>query len=72
MVLFPASVIRVLAALTAPVEKLLPVPQPMTAEAARSGIATYYGDSAKAERELGWRARPLEEGMAETVASIKG
>ena len=28
---------------------------------------TYLGSSAKAERELGFRARPLEEGMRETV-----
>lgn len=71
VVLLPPSVIRVVAAVTAPLEKLLPIPQAMTSEAALSGIATYYGDSSRAERELGWSARPLEEGMAETVASIK-
>jgi nucleoside-diphosphate-sugar epimerase len=71
VVLLPAGVLRVVATLTAPVERLLPLPQPMTAEAARSGIATYYGDPGKAERELGWSARPLEEGLADTVASLQ-
>jgi dihydroflavonol-4-reductase len=70
-VLVPPGAIRVVAALTAPVEKLLPIPQPMTAEAARAGIATYYGQATKAERELGWSARPLDVGLAETVASIR-
>jgi dihydroflavonol-4-reductase len=67
----PPVVVRVAARLTAPIETLLPVPQTLTAEAARSGIGTYYGDSSKAQRELGWTARPLEDGMAETVASIR-
>jgi hypothetical protein len=29
--------------------------------------ATYLGSSAKAEREIGFTARPLEEGWAETL-----
>ena len=63
--------VRLTAKLTPFVERLLPVPQVLTAEAALSGVATYYGDSSKARRELGWSARPLEEGMAETVASVR-
>ena len=66
-ILLPNGVIRVFAALTAPVERLVPVPQSLTAEAARSGMATYLGDSSKAETELGWTARPVREGMLETV-----
>jgi nucleoside-diphosphate-sugar epimerase len=72
VVLLPGPVVRAVATMTAPVERLVPVPQALTAEAARSGLATYYGDAGKAERELGWTARPLEEGLAETVASIAG
>ena len=66
-ILLPNGVIRVFAAMTAPMEQLVPVPQPLTAEAARSGMATYLGDSSKAETELGWTARPVREGMLETV-----
>jgi nucleoside-diphosphate-sugar epimerase len=68
--LVPPRLARLAARLTAPLERVLPIPQFMTAEAALSGTGTYYGDSAKALQHLGWRPRPLEEGMAETVASI--
>jgi nucleoside-diphosphate-sugar epimerase len=71
VVLLPVPVVRAVATMTAPVERVVPVPQALTAEAARSGLATYYGDAGKAERELGWKSRPLEEGLAETVASIR-
>ena len=40
-------------------------------ETLRAGLATYYGTSAKAERELGWRARPLDEGLRDTVAASR-
>ena len=33
----------------------------------RAGMATYYGDSTKARRELGWSSRPLRSGITETV-----
>jgi nucleoside-diphosphate-sugar epimerase len=38
----------------------------------RAGLATYYGSPARAERELGWRARPLDEGLRETVQGLRG
>jgi nucleoside-diphosphate-sugar epimerase len=69
-VLLPPRLVHLAARLTAPVERVLPIPQFLTAEAALSGTGTYYGDSTKAGRELGWSPRPLDEGMAETVASI--
>jgi nucleoside-diphosphate-sugar epimerase len=65
--LVPNGLIRVVAAMTSPIERLVPIPQTMTAEAARSGMATYFGDSTKAETELGWTSRPVREGMRETV-----
>ena len=37
-----------------------------------AAVATYYGTAEKARRELGWTARPLEKGLAETVAGIRG
>ena len=66
-VLLPHGVVRAAAAVTAPVERFLPIPQPLTAEAARAGMATYFGDGSKAAAELGWFSRPLREGITETV-----
>ena len=66
-ILLPNGLIKMVAALTAPVERVVPVPQTMTADAARSGMATYLGDSTKAETELGWTTRPVREGILETV-----
>jgi nucleoside-diphosphate-sugar epimerase len=63
----PQPVVRAVAAMTAPVERLVPMPQVLTADAARAGMATYFGDSTKAETELGWVSRPLREGIEETV-----
>jgi nucleoside-diphosphate-sugar epimerase len=36
-------------------------------ETLRAAPATYLGNAAKATRELGWSARPLEEGLGETL-----
>jgi nucleoside-diphosphate-sugar epimerase len=66
-ILLPNGVIRVVAAITAPLERYLPIPQTMTADAARAGMATYFGNSAKAKTELGWMPRPVHEGITETV-----
>lgn len=66
-ILLPNRLIGVFAAMTAPVERLVPVPQPLTADAAHAGMATYFGDGTKAEKELGWTSRPLREGMLDTV-----
>jgi hypothetical protein len=66
-VLLPNSVIRVVAAMTAPLERLVPVPQSLTADAARAGMATYFGDGTKAEVELGWTSRPVRESIVVTV-----
>jgi nucleoside-diphosphate-sugar epimerase len=50
------------------VERVAPVPENYSSETLRvtAGV-TYLGSSAKAERELGFRARPLEEGLRETL-----
>jgi hypothetical protein len=32
--------------------------------------STYLGSSEKARRELGFTARPIEEGLAETIAAM--
>ena len=67
LVFLPRPVVRAVAAMTAPVERLVPIPQTMTADAARAGMATYLGDSSKAREELGWTPRPVRDGIEETV-----
>jgi nucleoside-diphosphate-sugar epimerase len=60
--------IRFLAALAALRERFGEVPPERTAEYLRvnSGV-TYYGDNAKARRELGFAPRPIEEGLRTTL-----
>ena len=66
-ILLPNRLIAMVATMTARIERWAPIPQPMTADAARSGMATYFGDSTKARAELGWHSRPVREGMLETI-----
>ena len=59
---------RAAAALATPLDRLFPLPETFSVEAMRvSAQATYLGTSAKAQRELGFSARPLEEGLRETL-----
>jgi nucleoside-diphosphate-sugar epimerase len=66
-VVVPGATVRAAAAVTQLVERVVPLPDTYHAEALRSSLATYLGTPAKAERELDWSARPLEEGLAETL-----
>lgn len=53
------------------VEKVLPISGQYSSETLRvSAGATYLGTSAKAERELGFSARPLPEGLRETLTDL--
>ena len=70
-VVLPGRVVGLTAGLMAAVGRVVPVPPDLAAETMRAGLATYYGSPAKAERELGWSARPLEVGLAETVAALQ-
>lgn len=67
----PTRLVRLTAALMGVVGKVLPVPPDLAAETARAGLATYYGTPARAERELGWHARPLEQGLRQTVEHLQ-
>jgi nucleoside-diphosphate-sugar epimerase len=67
----PARLVRLTAAVMGVVGKVVPVPPDLAAETARAGLASYYGTPAKAERELGWHARPLEEGLRQTVEHLR-
>jgi nucleoside-diphosphate-sugar epimerase len=69
--LVPARVIRTTGALTGVLGRVLPLPSDYHPETLRAALATYYADPGKAERELGWRARPLEEGLRQTVEAAR-
>lgn len=60
---------RAVAAAAGPARLLerLPVPATYTGEALRVSVATYLGSPAKAQRDLGWSARPLAEGLPPTI-----
>jgi nucleoside-diphosphate-sugar epimerase len=66
-VVLPTAVVRAAAVAIGALEPVVRVPGTYSGEALRSSLATYLGDPAKAGGELGWSARSLEEGMAQTV-----
>jgi len=63
-----AGMLKAMARVMGMVERILPVPELYAAETLRimAGV-TYLGTSAKAARELGFSARPLAEGLRETL-----
>jgi nucleoside-diphosphate-sugar epimerase len=62
------ALMRTLAALMGIVGTLVSLPAAYTAEALRvSAGTTYLGDNSKARSELGFEARPLEEGLRQTL-----
>lgn len=64
----PPALVRGLAGLMARVERVLPVPPGIASETLRVvGGVTYLGSSAKAATELGFAARPLDEGLRHLV-----
>ena len=67
----PDGVVRATAAVLAAVGRFVPLPPDFAAETLRASLATYYGSPAKAERDLGWRARDLDTGLRETVAALR-
>ena len=59
---------KALAAVSAAAGKLVPLPEMYDAETLRATAGvTYLGSNARATRELGFRARPLVEGLRETL-----
>jgi hypothetical protein len=63
--------VRGTAALNRLVGKVVPLPADYTGESLRASISTYLGAPARAEQELGWTARDLDEGLRETVATLR-
>lgn len=62
------GVMKTLAAVTGAIETIVPMPPSYSAEYLRTvaGV-TYWGDNARARRELGYAPRPLNEGLTETL-----
>jgi nucleoside-diphosphate-sugar epimerase len=64
----PPAVMRAMAAVTAVVELVAPLPADYASETLREMAGTtYIGSNARAKRELGWTVRDLRDGWAETV-----
>lgn len=53
-------------------ERIAPVPDDYRAESPRVARVAYLGSPMRAQRELGWIARDLPTGLAETVQFEKG
>lgn len=64
----PPVMLKISAALSSIVDKLLPLPEMYSPETLRvqAGV-TYIGDSSKAINELGFNPRPLHDGLKETL-----
>ena len=64
----PRSAMKATASVVGLIDRWMPLPPEYTAEGLRvAGGVTYLGNAARAERELGWHARPLREGLSETL-----
>ncbi len=64
----PAAPVKVIASMMETLERFVPIPATYRSESLRgtAGV-TYIARADKAHRELGWHARPLEEGLRETL-----
>lgn len=64
----PPTLARLSSILLKPVAAILPLPQMYHPETLRIAAGTtYFGDDAKARREIGWNPRPLSVGLAQTL-----
>lgn len=64
----PPMMLHAMSKVMAVFERVVPVPDTYSSEYLRvSAGVTYLGDSTKARRELGWSARPLMQGLTETL-----
>ena len=68
----PKWLVRTAARMNGGLERVVKLPQDQTREAMMASTATYYADSGKAQRELGWTPRPLKEGFADTFLTPAG
>jgi nucleoside-diphosphate-sugar epimerase len=67
----PATLMNIGAAATARIERVVPLPSTYRSEVMRASAGvTYVGSSEKAQRELGFSTRPLEEGLRLTLPPL--
>jgi nucleoside-diphosphate-sugar epimerase len=66
----PARMLKPLAPLVFALEQVVPLPELLSGEAVSMLDASYLGSAEKAQRELGWIARPPEEGFRQTFDAI--
>lgn len=59
----PSALVRPLWPLMALMEKTLPLPDMLSGEAVRSVGTTWIVSCKKAQQELGWKPRPIEDGL---------
>jgi len=65
----PSPMLPVASRLTGILGKVVPLPTDYSSESLRVSQASYLGTAAKAHRELGWKFRPLHQGLRETLAA---
>ncbi len=66
----PAKLLKPLAPLAYALERIAPLPEIMSGEAASMLDVSYLGSAEKAQRELGWTTRSPEEGFRQTFDAI--
>lgn len=70
-VLVPRSMIRAAERVARQLDRWFTLPPTYHPETLRAALASYVGTRLKAERELGWQARSLEEGLIDTVEVMR-
>jgi nucleoside-diphosphate-sugar epimerase len=68
----PPWLLKAVSVPMAAVGRIVTLPSEYTAEGLRvlAGV-TYLGSGQRARRELGWRARPLDDGLRETIRALR-
>jgi nucleoside-diphosphate-sugar epimerase len=67
----PSAVVRPSWRLMALLEKVIPLPDMLSGEAVRQVGSTWIVSCKKAQEELGWNPRPIEEGLKLTLDWLK-
>ena len=71
MLKIPSALVRPSWRLMALIEKVVPLPAMLSGEAVRSVGTTWIVSCKKAQEELGWKPRPIEEGLKLTFDWLK-
>jgi nucleoside-diphosphate-sugar epimerase len=66
-VTLPSAMVAFTGRLMGPLGRVVPLPPQYAAESMRASLATYFGTPTRAERDLGWTWRGIDDGLRETV-----